>query len=103
MPPRKEDEFNEILLSIISEVLDFSDVILTFLELNTSFKKDDIMKDVDALSFGLRELLGDSGVIIEDIIVKRVYNKLNIPYNVKSGTFKEKIDHAYACFIVKKK
>jgi 5'-deoxynucleotidase YfbR-like HD superfamily hydrolase len=103
MCPSKEEEFNEIIVSTISEVLDFSEVILNFLELNTSFKRNMIMKDVDALSNGLRELLGDSGGIIEDIIAKRVYEKLNIPYRVKSGTLKEKLEHAYEFFIVKKK
>jgi len=103
MCPSKEEEFNEIIVSTISEVLDFSEVILGFLELNTSFKRGEIMKDVDALSYGLRELLGDSGGIIEDIIAKRVYQKLNIPYMVKSGTLNEKLEHAYESFIVKKK
>jgi 5'-deoxynucleotidase YfbR-like HD superfamily hydrolase len=103
MRPSKEKEFNEVILSTIKEVLDFSEVILNFLELNTSFTRGEILKNTDALSHGLRELLGDSGGIIEDIIAKRVYEKLNIPYTPKSGTFKEKMNHAYESRIAKKK
>lgn len=103
MCPGKEEEFNEVLVSTISEVLDFSDVILNFLELNTSFKREKIMDDVNALSLGLRELLGDSGGIIEDIIAKRVYEKLNIRYNEKNGTLEDRLKHAYKSFRVKKK
>ncbi len=103
MSPNKTDDFNKILLATISEVLDFSDVVLNFLELNSSFKRGEIMKNANALSRGLRELFGDSGVIIEDIILKRVYQKLKIPSEGKKGTFAEKLSHAYKCFSEKGK
>ncbi len=103
MCPSKEEEFNKILVSTISEVLDFSDVIMNFLELNTSFKRDNIMEDVDSLSLGLKEVFGDSGAILEDILVKRIYGKLNIQYKADSGTLEEKLKYAYETFIEKKK
>ena len=103
MCPSKADEFNKILISKISEVLDFSDVILNFLELNSSFKRGEIMKNADALSNGIRELFGDSRAIIEDIIVKRIYEKRNIPSERNSGTFDEKLHRAYESFNEKNK
>ena len=103
MSPNKADDFNKILLATISEVLDFSDVVLNFLELNSSFKRGEIMKNANALSCGLRELFGDSGAIIEDIILKRVYQKLEIPSEGKKGTFAEKLSYAYKCFSKKGK
>ena len=102
MCPNKADEFNKILISTISEVLDFSDVILNFLELNSTFKRGDIVKNADILSHELRELFGDSGAIIEDIIVKKVYEKLNIPSEGDRGTFHEKINRAYESFSEKR-
>jgi hypothetical protein len=101
MCPNKADAFNKILLATISEVLDFSDVVLNFLELNSSFRRGEIMKNADVLSRGLRELFGDSGEIIEGIILKRVYQKLKIPNEGKKGTFTEKLNTAYKYFSVK--
>jgi len=101
MSPNKADAFNKILLATISEVLDFSDVVLNFLELNSSFKRGEIRKNADVLSRGLRELFGDSGEIIEGIILKRVYLKLKIPNEGQKGTFAEKLDAAYKYFSVK--
>ena len=103
MCPNKADAFNKILIATISEVLDFSDVVLNFLELNSSFKRGEIMKNADALSRGLRELFGDSGIIIEDIILKKVYQKLSIPNEGQKGTFAEKLNHAYKYFSEKGK
>ncbi len=97
MCPDKE-EFNKVLVSTISEVLDFSDVILNFLELNSSFRRGEIVDSADSFSRGLRELFGDSGAAIEDIVVKRLYERLSLPSEISNSSFDEKIRYAYDSF-----
>ena len=98
MRPRTDEEFNDIIVSTISEVLDFSSVILNFLELNSSFKRGEIVECSASLSDGLRELFGDSGAIIEDLIATRVYDRLSLPRDQNKGSFEDRIKYAYDHF-----
>ena len=41
--------------------MSFSKVVLNFLELNTSFRRGEIVKNLGLLSSGLEDLFGDSG------------------------------------------
>lgn len=103
MSPDKEAEFNNMLVSTISEALDFSDVVLNFLELNSSFKRGDMVSSADSFSKGLRDLFGDSGVVLEDIIAKRLYDRLSISGGPGAGSFEEKIRYAYESFNANKR
>ncbi len=64
------DEFNDKLVESIEEVLNFSKVVLNFLELNTAFKRGEIVKNPGLFSSGLNDLFGDSAKGIEEIIVE---------------------------------
>ncbi len=98
MSPAAEEQFNEILVVTISEILDFGDVVLNFLELNSQFKRREIMNDPEVLSVELRGLFGDSGAIIEDIIVKKVYTKLGLKPDSTRGSFGDRLRFAYKRF-----
>ncbi len=76
----KIKEFNALLIESISEVLDFSQVIFRFLELNTPFKKNEIIDKPEIFSNELRDLFGTSGVIIEEIIIRRLCSKIDMKY-----------------------
>ncbi|MFA5870132.1 MAG: hypothetical protein WC941_10590 [Candidatus Bathyarchaeia archaeon] len=103
MSPPKEEQFNDVLVATILEVLDFGDVVLNFLELNSPFKRKEIMKDPEILLAELRGLFGDSGVIIGDIIVKKVYAKLGIKPDSPAGSFGDRIRYAYTEFCGRRK
>ena len=76
----KIKEFNALLIESISEVLDFSQVIFRFLELNTPFKKNEIMDKPEIFSNELRDFFGTSGVIIEEVIIRRLCSKIDMKY-----------------------
>ena len=48
---RKKEEFRKFLIESIEEVLSFSMVVLNFLELNTSFKRTNILERPDTVSY----------------------------------------------------
>ncbi len=77
---KKVEEFREILLDCIEEVLAFSKVVLNFLELNTSFKRANILECSDVFSCELEDIFGDSARGIEDLILERLHKKINRKY-----------------------
>jgi hypothetical protein len=77
---KKTEEFREILLECIEEVLSFSQVVLNFLEMSTPFKRVNILECSDVFSNELEDLFGDSARGIEDLILERLYKKINKKY-----------------------
>jgi hypothetical protein len=97
---RKREEFRENLIESIEEILSFSQVILNFLELNTPFKKSSIIECPDVFSCELEDLFGDSARGIEDLILERLYKKINRKYEKnKSKKFEEYIRDALKGYI----
>jgi hypothetical protein len=94
------DEFNDKLVESIEEVLNFSKVVLNFLELNTAFKRGEIVKNPGLFSSGLEDLFGDSANGIEELIIERFYSKIKLKY-VKSRekTFSEYVNEALNSYI----
>ena len=77
---RKREEFRVCLIESIEEVLSFSRVVLNFLELNSDFREQSILESPKNFSCGLEDLFGDSARGIEDLIVERLYKKINKKY-----------------------
>jgi hypothetical protein len=96
----RRDEFNEKLVESIEEVLNFSKVVLNFLELNTTFKRGEIVKNPGLFSSGLNDLFGDSAKGIEEIIVERFYSKIKMKYvRSREKTFSEYVNEALNSYI----
>jgi hypothetical protein len=76
----KKKEYKEKIIESIEDVLDFSKVILNFLELNTEFRKESILKNPEIFSRELEDIFGSSSSGIEELIIKRLYKKINAIY-----------------------
>jgi len=96
----RRDEFNDKLVESIEEVLNFSKVVLNFLELNTAFKRGEIVKTPEVFSAELEDLFGDGAHGIEELIIERFYSKIKLKY-VKSRekTFSEYVNEALNSYI----
>jgi hypothetical protein len=81
---RRED-YKEKLIESIEDVLDFSKVILHFLELNSDFKKEKILDNPEIFSNELNDIFGSSSKGIEELIIKRLYKKTHISYVEEKG------------------
>ena len=96
----RRDEFNDKLVESIEEVLNFSKVVLNFLELNTAFKRGEIVKNPGLFANGLEDLFGDSAKGIEKIIVERFYSKIKLKYvRSREKTFSEYVNEALNSYI----
>ncbi len=94
------DEFNEKLVESIEEVLSFSKVVLNFLELNTAFKRGEIVKNPGVFSTELEGLFGDSANGIEELIVERFYSKIKMKYvRSREKSFSDYISEALNSYI----
>jgi predicted HTH transcriptional regulator len=81
----KRKEFKERLIESIEDVLDFSKVVLNFLELNSDFRKDRILDNPQIFSRELTDIFGSSSKGIEKLIIKRLYKKTHIKYVEQKG------------------
>ena len=77
---KKKEEFRDCLMESIEEVLSFSRVVLNFFELNTQFKRNEILECPDVFSCELEDLFGQSARGIEDLIIERFYSKIDKKY-----------------------
>ncbi len=92
---KKKEEFRAYLMDSIEEILSFSKVVLNFLELNTRFKRNEILDCPDVFSCELEDLFGQSARGIEDLIIERVYDKADIKYvKNREKNFEEYIKEA---------
>ena len=97
---RKREEFRKYLIDSIEEVLSFSMVVLNFLEMNTAFKRSSILEHPGIFSSELEDLFGHSARGIEDLILERLYKKINRKYvKDKNKNFEEYIDDALKGYI----
>jgi hypothetical protein len=77
---KKKEDFRECLMASIEEILSFSKVVLNFLELNTQFKRNEILDCPDVFSCELEDLFGQSARGIEDLILERFFDKIDVKY-----------------------
>jgi hypothetical protein len=96
----RRDEFNDKLVESIEEVLNFSQVVLNFLELNTAFKRGEIVNDPGVFSSELEDLFGDSTKGIEELIVERFYSKIKLKFvRSREKTFSDYVNEALNSYI----
>lgn len=96
----RKAEFNDKLVESIEEVLNFSQVVLNFLELNTPFKRGEIAENPKVFSSELEDLFGASAYGIEELIIERFYSKIKLKFVKKrKKTFSEYITEALKSYI----
>ncbi|RLI12327.1 hypothetical protein DRO35_03365 [Candidatus Bathyarchaeota archaeon] len=76
----KRRRFNRILIESIYSSMEFGEVVLRFLELRGSIKRDKIADKPEVFASELESLLGDGARIILERIVKNIYSNLNLEY-----------------------
>lgn len=92
----RQSEFNQKLVESIEDILSFSQVILNFLELNTPFKRNEISENPDIFTSELEDLFGSSAPGIEDLIIEKLYQKINFRYEkIREKKFSDYIEEAY--------
>ena len=78
-------KFNSMLLESILECIEFGEVVLRFLELNSAVKRDEIAEKPEKFARELEDLLGDGAKIIEEKIIQKVYAKIGMEYTKTEG------------------
>ena len=78
-------KFNSLLLESILECIEFGEVVLRFLELNSAVKRDEIAEKPEKFAMELEYLLGDGAKIIEEKIIQSVYAKIGMEYTKTEG------------------
>jgi len=93
-------KFNSLVIDSFLECVEFGGVILRFLELNSSFRRDELTEKPELFAKELEDLLGDGAKIIEERIIRNLYAKIGIEYVEKEGyTFSDYIKCAYQEFL----
>lgn len=96
---RQKEEFRVYVIESIEEVLSFSKVVLNFLELYSDFNQECILDEPGIFSSELEDLFGDSAKGIQDLILKRLYSKVNQRYIPdRTKTFEDYLSVALKCF-----
>ncbi len=90
----KMRRLNRLLLKAIRESLDFGEVIIRFIELNSSIRKDEIVYNPEAFAREMEKIFGVSSAIMLEAIVKRLYTSLGIKIENKKRSFQEYIIEA---------
>ena len=60
-------------------------VIYDFLEKNSRLKPEEIVEKPEAFSAGLERLLGSGALVIEKLILKNLYRKIDLKFEEKKG------------------
>jgi hypothetical protein len=96
---RKKEEFRVHLIESIEDVLSFSKVVLNFLELYSDFNQERILDEPWIFSSELEDLFGDSAKGIKNLVIKRLYSKINIRYKRdRTRSFEDYLSDALKCF-----
>lgn len=97
---RKKEEFRGHLIESIEEVLSFSQVVLNFLELNTAFKREEILDKPSIFCSELEDLFGASAKGIENLIIERLYSKIKQKHRKdRDKCFETYLNEALSCFL----
>ena len=97
---RKKEEFRIHLIESIEDVLSFSKVVLKFLELYSDFNQDRILDEPWIFCSELEDLFGDSAKGIQNLVLKRLYSKINQRYRQDSTkSFEDYLSDALKHFI----
>ena len=91
LSPHNKDEFNELMVDALNESLmqilgeTATNTVLSYLERNNAFQREDIPHNIDRFHSCLTELLGSAALLLENQIIKVLCHKLNIDYDVKEN------------------
>ena len=98
-PPSLSDikGFNEILVESIIEGLDFGEVVLRFIELNSSVRREEITQNPQLFAQELENLYGTRmGDIFEERILRILCKKIGIEYSkIENYTFQKSVNKAF--------
>ena len=98
--------FDEILLEAVEEgLMELGEssraIVYFYVERNFSLKKTEIPKRLEDFSTAIRRIFGLGGIVMEELILKRLCEKLNVNYeSVKDNEFHvaiEKTKKSLAC------
>lgn len=79
----KMRRLNSLLIQAICESLSFGEVILHYIELNCSIRRDEIIYNLEAFVREMEKIFGDSSSIIFENIIKNLYSSLGVKYKEK--------------------
>ena len=95
----KKEEFRVHLIESIKDVLSFSKVVFNFLELYSDFNQERILDEPWIFSSELEDLFGDSAKGIQNLVLKRLYSKINQRYRQdRTRSFEDYLSDALKCF-----
>ena len=98
----RKERFNDILVEVICENVDFGEGVLSFLEVMSGVRRDEISEKPDVFARGLESLFGKSAKIIEECIIRNLYSTLNIKYEEDTKkSFPELIRNALKEYLAK--
>jgi hypothetical protein len=96
-------KFNTLLVNSFLECVEFGGIILRFLELNSSFRRDELAEKPELFARELEGLLGDGAKIIEERMIRNLYSKIGMEYKKEEGrAFSEYIRNAYQEYLKNK-
>jgi hypothetical protein len=103
-PPSKARKcFNDLLVESFLESMEFGEVVLYFLELRSSIRREEIAERPDKFARELEDLFGDGAKVILERTVKTLYEKLGLSYVRKRGyEFSDYVGEAYQEYLRRK-
>lgn len=85
------EEFEKILLETIDEGMvqvfgnTSTGVIYDYLKGNHKLSKEDIPENLEVFSFSLEKMFGFGAILLEKLVLKKLYKKLGLKYEEKKG------------------
>ena len=87
----EKEGLDDLLINVVDETLkqifreEGTRVIYDYLENNSHLKREEIVEKTKVFSAGLEKLLGSGAPVIEKLILKNLYSKLEFDFREKKG------------------
>jgi len=92
-------KFRSLVVETMIEDLKFGEMLLRFLELRSTIRREEIAIKPERFSEELKKLLGDGSKPIEETLLTNLYRRLNIEYrNESNQNFQRRIKEALGKF-----
>ena len=78
--------FNDLLVESFLECVEFGEVMLRFLELNAPLNRNEIADKPELFAKELESLLGEGAKMIEEKIIRTLYEKIGKKYIMRKGS-----------------
>jgi len=99
---KKKRRFNKFLVEAIINSMDFGEVVLHFIELNSPVRRDEIAEKPEVFAAELEGIFGDNSTAIEERIIKNLYSTIGIEYRIVEGyKIQDYIKHALKEYLKK--